>query len=232
MRSPGTSVPAPRRRIAGSRAGSRGLGLAAGCLSEPGTTDPAVLRQLEVGAGVLALGGEVVAEGRWSWPPGARRLERRRVHLAATGVRISLSGQTNRAIARIFTHRVGKLPGVLVGRAVEGHQEVDRDRGPRPRAARGNSASTSCSSVSPSPAIRPGKQGGQPGRQPCPMVSTRSSYVWVCTILVVVGLGGVDVVVVGVDPGLARSHRPGRPGAAEGRRRPRRRGARSSAPGR
>ena len=89
-------------------------------------------------------------------------------------IRISRSGQTNRAIARIFTQRIGVSSQVFSNgvpskgiRKFTGIESESRSRS-------ANSASTSCSSVSPSPAIRP-LHGDSPAVFAFSTVSTRSA---------------------------------------------------------
>ena len=101
------------------------------------------------------------------------------MHLAATGDPDLCRGRRTGPSPGSSRTGWGELPGVLAGVPSKGIRKLTGIESAS-RAARANSASTSCSSVSRSPAIRP-EQGDSPADLALPMVSTRSSYVWVET---------------------------------------------------
>ena len=109
-------------------------------------------------------------------------LEGAQVDLPTTGDADLPSGQTKRAIARILRQRVGTVPTCpRVGCRRRRHEEVDGIES-ESSSLRAKRASTSCSSLSPSPAMRP-EQGESPASLAFVTVSTRSAYVWLVTIV-------------------------------------------------
>ena len=132
------------------------------------------------------------------------RLQRAQVHLAAAGDP-DLAVGAHEAGHREDLHAAGggELPGVLERGAVEGHQEVDRDRVGL-HLAQGEERLDELLVALP----EAGDQAAA-GRESCGLgLGDGVDAVGVGVglhDLVVVGLGGVDVVVVGVDAGVAQA---------------------------